>query len=136
MRTGKEKMLAGELYNASAPKSRQSWLQHTAGSRYNAALDMAASERHKLLLERFAAVGDGAVIRPPFHCDHGFTIRLDVLGCGSAASGDTTDPTTPSSFVQAGDLEIEFPVAATGLVVRLPFDSGPLINPGSTRCAP
>jgi maltose O-acetyltransferase len=41
---------------------------------------MAASERHKLLLERFAAVGDGAVIRPPLHCDYGFYIRLDVLG--------------------------------------------------------
>jgi maltose O-acetyltransferase len=77
MRTEKDKMLAGELYDASAPEiqadlaATQKWL-----ARYNAALDMAPSERHKLLVERFAAVGDGAVIRPPFHCDYGFNIRL------------------------------------------------------------
>ena len=48
-------------------------------ARYNAALEMAPSERRKLLMERFAAVGDGAVIRPPFHCDYGFNIRLGEL---------------------------------------------------------
>jgi len=37
---------------------------------------MAPSERRKLMAERFAAVGDGAVTRPPFHCDYGFNIRL------------------------------------------------------------
>ncbi len=31
-----------------------------------------------LLLERLAAVGDGAVIRPPFHCDYGFNISLGM----------------------------------------------------------
>jgi maltose O-acetyltransferase len=44
--------------------------------RYNAALDMAPAERRKLLVERLAVVGNGAVIRPPFHCDYGFNIRL------------------------------------------------------------
>jgi maltose O-acetyltransferase len=39
-------------------------------------LDMDPSDRRKLLLERFAAVGEGAVIRPPFHCDYGFNISL------------------------------------------------------------
>jgi maltose O-acetyltransferase len=77
MRTEKDRMLAGELYDASAPEiqadqaAAQRWL-----ARYNAALDMAPSERRKLLVERFAAVGDGAEIRPPFHCDYGFNIRL------------------------------------------------------------
>jgi maltose O-acetyltransferase len=33
----------------------------------------------KLLLERLAAVGEGAVIRPPFHCDYGVNI---ILGAG------------------------------------------------------
>jgi maltose O-acetyltransferase len=37
---------------------------------------MAPCERRALLVERFAVVGDGAVIRPPFHCDYGFNIRL------------------------------------------------------------
>jgi maltose O-acetyltransferase len=64
-RTEKDKMLAGELYDASAPeiqaelRATHRWL-----TRYNATLDMDPSDRRKLLLERFAAVGEGAVIRP------------------------------------------------------------------------
>jgi maltose O-acetyltransferase len=75
-RTEKDKMLAGELYDASAPEllaeqaATQRWL-----ARYNA-LDMAPADRRTLLVERLAAVGDGAVIRLPFHCDYGFNIRL------------------------------------------------------------
>jgi maltose O-acetyltransferase len=77
MRTEKAKMLAGELYDASDPElqadlaATQRWL-----ARYNAALGASAGERRALLLERLAAVGDGAVIRPPFHCDYGFNISL------------------------------------------------------------
>jgi hypothetical protein len=37
---------------------------------------MALSDRHALLLERLAAVEEGAVIRPPFHYNYGFNIRL------------------------------------------------------------
>ena len=77
MRTEKEKMLAGRLYDASAPEIQADLAAtHRWLTRYNATLDMAPSERHKLLVERFAAVGDGAVIRSPFHCDYGFNIRL------------------------------------------------------------
>ncbi len=42
--------------------------------RYNA-LDLPPSERHALLRELFAEVGDRVSIRPPFHCDHGYNIR-------------------------------------------------------------
>jgi maltose O-acetyltransferase len=75
-RTEKDKMLAGELYDASAAElqaeqaATQRWL-----ARYNM-LDMAPSDRRALLVERLAAVGDGAVIRPPFHCDYGSNISL------------------------------------------------------------
>jgi Maltose acetyltransferase len=71
-RTEKTKMLAGELYDASAPElqaelaATHSWLV-----RYNAALDASASERRRLLLERLAAVGEGAVIRPEMFYDSG-----------------------------------------------------------------
>jgi maltose O-acetyltransferase len=77
MRTEKDKMLAGELYDANAPEvqaelaATHKWLV-----RYNASLDMSPSERRQLLAERVAVVGDGAEIRPPFHCDYGFNIRL------------------------------------------------------------
>lgn len=77
MRTEKDKMLAGELYDAGAPEILA---DHAAAcrwlDRYNAALAMPVAERRQLLLERFAAVGEGAVVRPPFHCDYGFNIRL------------------------------------------------------------
>ncbi len=76
-RTEKDKMLAGELYDASAPEIQAELAAtHRWLARYNATLDMAPSERHALLLERFGAVGEGAVIRPPFHCDYGFNVRL------------------------------------------------------------
>jgi maltose O-acetyltransferase len=35
-----------------------------------------AANRRALLRERFAEVGEGAIIRPPFFCDYGFNIRL------------------------------------------------------------
>ena len=77
MLTEKDKMLAGEPYDASAPEIQADLeATHRWLARYNAALGMSASERRALLLERLAAVGEGAVIRPPFHCDYGFNIRL------------------------------------------------------------
>jgi len=76
-RTEKDKMLAGELYDANAPEIQEELAAtHRWLARYNAALDMAPSKRHALLLERLGVVGEGAVIRPPFHCDYGFNIRL------------------------------------------------------------
>ena len=79
--TEKEKMLSGELYDASAPeiqadhRAAMAWLV-----RYNAALGATADERRKMLAERFAKVGEGAEIRPPFHCDYGFNISIGLPG--------------------------------------------------------
>ncbi|HWX47647.1 MAG TPA: sugar O-acetyltransferase [Roseomonas sp.] len=77
VRTEKEKMLAGELYDAGDPElqadmaAARHWM-----ARYNAMLASSPAERRAVLAERLAAVGDGAVIRPPFHCDYGFNISL------------------------------------------------------------
>jgi len=77
MPTEKEKMLAGELYDASDPCIRAAHQQALRWiGRYNAAASSTAFERHKLLREFLGEVGEGAVIRPPFHCDYGFNIRL------------------------------------------------------------
>ena len=77
MRSEKDKMLAGELYDGTAPEIQaEQAAAHEWLARYNATLGMKPTERHKLLLERFAAVGEGAVVRPPFHCDYGSNIRL------------------------------------------------------------
>lgn len=76
-RTEKEKMLAGDPYRPGAPEiqadqaATRKWLV-----RYNASLGSPIDERNALLVERLGEVGKGAVIRPPFHCDYGFNIRL------------------------------------------------------------
>jgi maltose O-acetyltransferase len=73
----KQKMLAGELYHAGDAElqadqaAAKAWM-----ARFNAASVLPAAERRALLRERFAAVGNGAVIRPPFHCDYGYNIHL------------------------------------------------------------
>ena len=76
-RTEKQKMLAGELYHADDAELKadrnaaSAWLV-----RYNAALGASDADRRALLLELLAEAGDGAVIRPPFHCDYGYNIRI------------------------------------------------------------
>lgn len=70
-------MLAGELYNAADTElqadqaAAADWM-----ARYNASAAQPPAQRHALLVERLADVGEGAVIRPPFHCDYGYNIRL------------------------------------------------------------
>ena len=97
----KQKMLAGALYNAVDPeiqadhRAAMAWLV-----RYNASLGAPAAERRQLLRERFAAVGESADIRPPFHCDYGFNISLGagvflnfdcvILDVVAVAIGDKT----------------------------------------------
>src|ERR1700726_2716081 len=85
-RTERDKMLAGDLYDAGAPELQgDAAAAHEWLARYNAAFGTPISERWELLLERLAAVGEGAVIRPPFHCDYGFNISL---GAGGRADSD------------------------------------------------
>ncbi len=76
-RTEKEKMLAGELHRSDGPELQAD--QHATArwlARYNAALELPTSVWRDLLKERLAEVGEGATIRPPFHCDYGFNIRI------------------------------------------------------------
>lgn len=73
----KEKMLSGKPYRPGDPElqadmaAAKVWMV-----RYNAALAESPAARRALLREQLGAVGEGAVIRPPFHCDYGYNIRL------------------------------------------------------------
>ncbi|WP_256777545.1 MULTISPECIES: sugar O-acetyltransferase [unclassified Stenotrophomonas] len=73
----KEKMLSGQPYRPGDPElqaemaAAKHWMV-----RYNAALAESPAVRRTLLRERLGAVGEGAVIRPPFHCDYGSHIQL------------------------------------------------------------
>ena len=99
--TPKQKMLSGAHYHPDDPElhadhhSAKLWMQ-----RYNASLTEPPSVRRELLRERFAAVGEGAVVRPPFHCDYGLHISLGahvflnfgcvILDCAPVSIGDRT----------------------------------------------
>jgi maltose O-acetyltransferase len=77
IRSEKEKMLAGDLYDACDPElEAERTVTHRWLVRYNAALAASDAERRGFLAERLAAVGEDAMIRPPFHCDYGFNISL------------------------------------------------------------
>jgi maltose O-acetyltransferase len=73
----KQKMLAGEFYNAADAEIQADqaaaaiWM-----AQYNDSGQLSDGERRRLLRHRFAQVGQDSVIRPPFHCDYGFNIRL------------------------------------------------------------
>jgi len=76
-KTEKEKMLAGELYHANDPEIVADSLKaHNWCARFNASLGATALERHALLREGLAFVGDGVDIRPPFYIDYGYNIRI------------------------------------------------------------
>ena len=75
--TEKQKMLAGELYRPGDPELQADHARAKAWMvRYNAALAETPSVRRGLLSELLGSVGEGTVIRPPFHCDYGYNIRL------------------------------------------------------------
>ncbi len=150
MKTEKQKMLDGELYNANAPeiqadhRAAMAWLV-----RYNAALGATAGERRALLAERFASVGDGAEIRPPFHCDYGFNIRIGrgsfmnfncvILDVVAVTIGDKTQ-IGPGVQILTADHPRDPATRATGLEFGRPvvigdnvwIGGGALILPGVT----
>ncbi len=77
MHTEKDKMLAGELYNAadpvlSAARRRARDLLH----RFNRSKDDQKSLRRQIFSELFGTAGAGVWIEPPFYCDYGENIHL------------------------------------------------------------
>jgi maltose O-acetyltransferase len=77
MKTEKEKMLAGELYDALDPQlsgervRARMLLKELNESREDQLLD-----REKILKELIPSSGKGLWLQPPFYCDYGTNIRL------------------------------------------------------------
>ncbi|MFN3668363.1 MAG: sugar O-acetyltransferase [Brevundimonas sp.] len=73
----RQKMISGLPYDPGDPElqadqdAARQWM-----ARYNASLAAAPAERRDLLRQKLGEVGEGAVVRPPFHCDYGYNIRL------------------------------------------------------------
>lgn len=143
-------MLAGELYDASAPeiqadhRAAMAWLV-----RYNAMLGGTADDRRRLLRERFASIGDGSDIRPPFHCDYGFNISIGsgvflnfscvILDVVAVSIGDKAQ-IGPNVQILAADHPRGASVRASGLEFGRPvhvgrnvwIGGGAIILPGVT----
>ncbi len=69
--TARERMLAGELYDATDPELAAD------RERARALLQRHANERDPALLDTlFGRIGKGTVVEAPFHCDYGWNIAL------------------------------------------------------------
>jgi maltose O-acetyltransferase len=98
--TGEEaKMLAGELYLASAPElvAKRARARELT-RRYNATSPRERDARRRLLTQLLTTVGEDVEIEPPFHCDYGTQIVIGagvyinvgcvVLDCAQVVIGD------------------------------------------------
>lgn len=133
-RSEKEKMLAGELYFAGDPELRadqaatQAWL-----ARFNASLVLSVAERRAILAERLGAVGEAVDLRPPFHCDYGYNIRLGdgvflnfncvILDVAQVAIGDRT-AIGPGVQILTADHPRDFETRSSGLEFGRPVTIG------------
>lgn len=77
MKTEKEKMLAGDLYNAADPVLTHERLRARKLIKdYNQIPEEDADLRTKILKNLIPYCGDGLEIQPPFYCDYGGNIKL------------------------------------------------------------
>lgn len=76
MRSELEKMLAGDLYDAQAPEIQAAQERTRAWLAQINAPGVDPEALRAVCAGGFGAFGAGASVRPPFHCDYGFNIRL------------------------------------------------------------
>jgi maltose O-acetyltransferase len=131
VRSEREKMLAGDLYRADDPELvRERLRARELTARYNASPPGDDGGRGSLLGELLAAVGEGASIEPPFHCDYGWNISLGAraflnfdcvaLDCAPVVIGDgcligpavqfCAATHTPDPAMRADGLELAGPI--------------------------
>jgi maltose O-acetyltransferase len=77
MNTERQKMLAGEMYNALDPELVAA-RDHARDlcQTLNATREGDRDERRRILLELFGTGGDTVWMQPPFYCDYGSNIEL------------------------------------------------------------
>lgn len=77
MATEREKMLAGELYNAADPELTQGRRRaRNLLKSFNDSRDEEGDLRQRILAELFGTVGTNVSIEPPFFCDYGSNIHI------------------------------------------------------------
>ena len=77
MRSERQKMLAGELYDPMDPELVAGRVRaRDLCQTLNATREAEDTERRRILRELFAAGGDSVWMQPPFFCDYGTNIEL------------------------------------------------------------
>ena len=77
MATEKQKMLAGEMYDAADPElTAERRRARDLCRRLNTLPDGDPIQRNRIIGELFGRIGDEIWIEPPFYCDYGFNITL------------------------------------------------------------
>ncbi|MCT8139932.1 acetyltransferase [Anaerobacillus sp. CMMVII] len=77
MRTEKEKMLNGELYQAGDPELVRDRVNARRLTRlYNDSIETDDQKRTELLKELFGSTGENLFIEPAFRCDYGYNIHV------------------------------------------------------------
>lgn len=77
MKTEKEKMLNGELYNAADTQLLRERMNARRLTRlFNDSLETDDNKRTELLKELFGSTGESLYIEPTFHCDYGYNIHV------------------------------------------------------------
>ncbi|GCE51246.1 maltose O-acetyltransferase [Thermosporothrix hazakensis] len=77
MKTEKEKMLQGELYNALDPELVEDRQRGQRLTRlYNRSEEADSKTRQALLRQLLGSMGENCYIEPPFRCDYGYTIHV------------------------------------------------------------
>lgn len=77
MKTEKQKMLNGELYNAADPELCRERLNARELTRlFNHSLETDKNQRTELLKKLFGSTGENIYIEPTFRCDYGYNIHV------------------------------------------------------------
>lgn len=134
MATEKEKMLAGDLYNAADPqlvleRRRAKNMCRT----YNATRDEEQEKRQQILFELLGAKGTQVDIQPPFYCDYGYNITLGegvffnynciVLDVCQVEIGDGA-MFGPNVQIYTATHPLDFETRSTGLEMGKPIKIG------------
>jgi maltose O-acetyltransferase len=99
--TEREKMISGQLHDASDPELAAARVAARRATRAYGALDPgAAGEQRALLSSLLGHLGDHTFVEAPFHCDYGWNISLGAgvyvnafcafLDCAPVTIGDHT----------------------------------------------
>jgi maltose O-acetyltransferase len=134
MKTEKEKMLAGELYDAlDAQLSEERLKARLLIKELNDSREDQTTERARILKELIPNAGEGLWLQPPFYCDYGYNMKLGekvffnfncvVLDVAQVVIGSRT-LFGPNVQIYTATHPIDHKVRASGLEFAKPISIG------------